>query len=59
MSRKLIWTLILIAVVVIVLLLNASARVSLDFHWTSVSVRAPFAYLGFTAAGVLIGALLK
>ncbi len=59
MSRKMIWTLVLIAVAVLVMLLNAGHRISLDLYWTSISMRAAFAYLIFTGVGVLIGALLK
>jgi uncharacterized integral membrane protein len=59
MSRKLISTLILLAVAVVVMLLNTGDTVSLHLLWTTVKMRAAFAYLGFTTVGVLIGILLK
>ena len=59
MNRKLISTLVVIALTVIVLLLNVGGRARIDLYFAELSMRAAFAYLSFTAVGVLIGVLLK
>ncbi len=59
MNRKLVSTLVVIALTVIVLLLNMGDRATIDVYFTELKMRASFAYLAFTAVGVLIGVLLK
>lgn len=58
MKKNMVWALLLLALVVIVLLLNRGS-VSLDIGVTQVSMAKSFAFLGFTAMGLLIGVLLK
>jgi TRAP-type C4-dicarboxylate transport system permease small subunit len=60
MSKKVIYTLILIGVTVVVLLFNVGSRASiqLPFGW-ALSMRAAFAYLIFTGIGVVIGCMVK
>ncbi len=59
MNRKLIWTLVVIGLTVIVLLLNMRGGAAIDLYFTTLKMRAAFAYLSFTGVGVLIGVLLK
>ncbi len=59
MSRNLMIALILIAITVIVLLFNNSGRISVDLVVTSVSAAKAMVLLAFTAAGVIIGLLLR
>ncbi len=59
MSRKLVFGLVLIGIAVVAMLLNTRDTVTLNLAVTSVSMRAAFAYLSFTVAGVLVGILLK
>jgi hypothetical protein len=59
MNKKLLWTLLVIALTVIVLLLNMGGRATIDLYVTELRMRTAFAYLSFTAVGVLIGVLLK
>ena len=59
MSRKLLGALVLIAVVVIVLLLNVSGGVKLDFALFKLEPSRAIAFFAFTAVGVVIGLLLK
>ncbi|MCX7819612.1 MAG: hypothetical protein N2652_10485 [Kiritimatiellae bacterium] len=59
MNRKLALALALMGIAVLVMLLNARDTVTLNLAVTSYSMRAAFAYLGFAAVGVLVGALLK
>jgi len=60
MSKKLIFALVLMAVMVIVLILNTrgTAIVSLGFKQSLETMRAAV-YFGFIAIGVVIGLLLK
>ena len=59
MSRNLMIALILIAITVIVLLFNNSGKISVDLIVTSVSAAKAMVLLAFTAAGVIIGLLLR
>jgi uncharacterized integral membrane protein len=59
MNRKPIWTLVVIALTVLVLLLNVRRDATIDLYFARVTLRAAFAYLSFTSVGVLIGMLLK
>ncbi|OQW97385.1 MAG: hypothetical protein BWK77_01815 [Verrucomicrobia bacterium A1] len=59
MNRKLVWTLVVIALTVLVLLLNVRRDATIDLYFARVTMRAAFAYLSFTSIGVLIGVLLK
>ena len=58
MTKKLLWALILICVCVIVIVMNRGSM-SLNLVVTKVSAIESFVFLGFTAAGVAIGLLLK
>lgn len=58
MSRNVMYALFLIALTVIVLVINREG-VSVDLIVTKIPTRESFAYLGFTAVGVVIGVLLK
>lgn len=58
MDKKLLTALLLLGlVVVIIIMTSGSAHVNLLFD--KVSMRASFAYLLFTALGIVIGVLLK
>ncbi len=59
MNRKLVVLLVLIGLAVVAMLLNTRDSVTLNLAFTTVSMRAAFAYLSFTAVGVLIGVLLR
>ncbi len=58
MNKRLLWALLLIALVVIVLVVNRHT-VKLDLIVGEIKGAAAFIFLGFTAVGVAIGALLK
>ena len=58
MNKRLLWALLLIALVVIVLVMNRhSVKVNLVFG--DIRAAAAFVFMGFTGVGVAIGALLK
>ena len=57
MSKKLVVGLVLLGVTVIVLLMSTGGA-SVNVIYTTISTKASYAYLGFTAIGVLIGLLL-
>jgi len=60
MSKKLIVTLVIIALTVIVLLFNMGERhVSVNLLFTTWKAAPAFVFLLFTAIGTLIGILLK
>lgn len=59
MSKKVLYTLLLIAVTVIALLLNANHKIDIRLGAVSLRMAASFAYGVFTALGVAIGLLLK
>ena len=60
MSRKVIYALLLIALVVIILILNAGkGSISLNIIFTEFNAAKSLVLLGFTAIGVVIGVLLK
>ena len=58
MSKRLIYALVLIGLVVIVLLMNRG-KVQVDLIFTTVSGIKSLVLLAFTAIGVVIGVLLK
>jgi len=59
-NKKLIVTLVIIALTVIVLLLNmGGSRVTVEFYFTAWKTVPAFAYLFFIAVGTLIGVMLK
>ena len=58
MTKKLLWALILICLCVILIVLNRDSM-SLNLLVTQVRTAESFVLLGFTAAGVAIGLLLK
>ncbi len=53
-----IWALSLLAVVVVVLLVNGGS-VSVNLIAADIQIMKAFAFLGFTAIGILIGVLLR
>ncbi|MBM4157003.1 MAG: hypothetical protein FJ221_18560 [Lentisphaerae bacterium] len=60
MNKKLLWTLLVIGLTAIVLLLNMGGTARIDLYFGDpLAMRPAFAYLSFTAVGVLIGILLK
>ena len=59
MSRRLITGLILIGVSVLILLLNAHGKVSIEFGLFDITVLKSVAFLFFLGVGVFIGAVLK
>lgn len=59
MSKRMITALVLIALMVIAMLLNAGHNVRLDLVVTTIRVSAAMAYLGFAALGVVVGILLR
>ncbi len=58
MNRRLLAALCLIGVLVVVLVMN-SGRVSVDLIFKTVTGVKSLVFLGFAAAGVVIGVLLK
>ncbi len=58
MSKKMIWALVMLALVVVVVVLN---RGNTDVYmlFDTISGMKSLVYLGFTAWGVVIGLLLK
>ena len=58
MTKKLLWALILICLCVIMIVVNRDSM-SLNLLVTQVRTAESFVLLGFTAAGVAIGLLLK
>lgn len=58
MNRNTIWALVILAVVVVILIVNRGS-VSVDLLLTTITLQKSFAFLGFTAVGVLVGVLLK
>ena len=59
MSKRLLWALILIALVVIVLLLNTGNRVAVDLGFADPRMIQSVAFFIFTCVGVAIGLLLR
>lgn len=60
MSKNLLISLILIALTVVVLLLNARGTATVEFGvLDGIKASAAMIYLGFTAVGVVIGVLLR
>ncbi len=59
MSKRLLWALIMIALVVIVLILNAGDRVAIDLGFSQPRMVASVAFFIFTGVGVIIGLLLR
>ncbi len=58
MSRKLLFALVLLGLVVIVIVLNRGS-VDVNLLVTQISALKSLAFLGFVAIGVAIGVLLK
>jgi uncharacterized integral membrane protein len=58
MSKRLLYALLLIGLMVILLVLN-KGNVSVNLIVTTVKMSAAFAYLAFAALGIAIGILLK
>ena len=58
MSKRMLWALLLIGLTVVVLLFNTDT-ITLDLLVTKIRTSAALIYLGFTAAGVAIGLLLR
>jgi uncharacterized integral membrane protein len=58
MSRRLITALVLIALCVVLYIFNTH-RISVEFGFSDLKGTAAFVFMGFTAVGVVIGALLK
>lgn len=58
MSKKMIWSLILIAVVVVVAIMNRG-NMDLNVVVTDVKAMKSLVLLGFTAMGIVIGLFLK
>lgn len=59
MQKRLIIALLLIAVMVVAMLLNAGDNVRLELGITTLRLSAAMAYLGFAAVGVVVGILLR
>lgn len=59
MSKRLLWALILIALVVIVLILNTGDRVAINLWFSEPRMIASVAFFIFTGVGVVIGLLLR
>lgn len=58
MSRRLITALVLIGLCTVLYIFNTQS-IKVDFGFTRISGMAAFIFMGFTAVGVIIGALLK
>ncbi len=58
MNKKMIWALVMLALVVIVVVINRGST-EVDLLFTTVSGMKSFVYLAFTGWGVVIGLLLK
>ena len=59
MSKRLIIALLLIAVMVVVMLLNAGDNVQLELGVKTLRMAAAMAYLSFASVGVVVGILLR
>ena len=58
MAKRMIWALLLIAVVVIVLVLN-KGNAEINLLVTKITAAKSIIFLAFTACGVVVGLLLK
>jgi len=58
MNKRVLWALLLIVLCVVVFVLNGN-KISLELGLTKIKTAAAFVYLGFTAVGVVIGAMLR
>lgn len=58
MSKRVIWSLLLIVLCVILFVVN-DHKIVLELGISSIKATAAFVYLGFTALGVVIGAMLR
>jgi amino acid permease len=59
MNKRLAYALLLIGVLVLILVLNGRGYAEVEFGFASVRGLRAIVYLAFSAAGVIIGSLLK
>jgi uncharacterized integral membrane protein len=59
MTKRTLWALVLLMVVVLVLILNAGGSIGLDFRMFTLSASKAVVLLVFTVIGIVIGVLLR
>lgn len=59
MSKRLLWALLLIAVLVLALIFNTGSRVNVSVGFHDFHVVSAIAFFCFSAVGVVIGILLR
>ncbi len=59
MNRKTLWALVLLLLVTLVLILNASGTIRLDFRMFTLAASKAVILLVFTVLGMIIGLLLR
>lgn len=59
MSKRLLWALLLMAIVVIILILNSSGYATINLGLFKIHPLRAVAFFSFTTIGIVIGILLK
>ncbi len=59
MNKRTLWALMLLLLVTLVLILNASGSIGLDFRMFTISASKAVVLLAFTIVGMVIGLLLR